>query len=208
MEFQGFDADALDMATIYKLMVNAIAPRPIAFVSSLSADGVANLAPFSYFMAGGANPPSVVISPTTNRDGTFKDTLRNIIETEEFVINVVTYAMRERMNHTAANYPYGVSEWEPAGFEPAPSVKVRPAHVADSPIAMECRLHTVVPHGDGPLSANYVIGEVVYFHVARDIINDGVIDALKVDYIGRLGGDWYSRAHEEALFEMPRPPKF
>ena len=208
MEFAGFDPDALDKTEVYRLLVNSIAPRPIAFVSSVSADGKPNLAPFSYFMAGGINPPSLAISPTTNRDGTPKDTLRNIAETGEYVIHVVTYAMREKMNQTAANYPHGVSEWEPAGFEPMPSMKVRPARVAESPIAMECRLHQIVQHGDGPLSANYVIGEVVYFHIAYDIMEDGIVDAQKVDYISRLGGDWYARADANALFELPRPPKF
>jgi flavin reductase (DIM6/NTAB) family NADH-FMN oxidoreductase RutF len=158
-------------------------------------------------MAGGANPCSVVISPLTSRTGAPKDTLRNITETGEYVINVVTYAMRDKMNTASAEWPYGVDEWEKAGFTPAPSVKVKPNRVAESPLAIECRLFQVVPHGDGPLSGNYVIGEVVYFHVSTDLMDEGALDATRIDYISRMGADWYGRANAEAMFELPRPPK-
>ncbi|HVK05201.1 MAG TPA: flavin reductase family protein [Armatimonadaceae bacterium] len=192
----------------YALLLNCVSPRPIAFVSTLSAEGRPNLAPFSYFMAGGANPPSVVVSPTTARDGSPKDTLRNIEATGEYVINVVTYAMREKMNRASAEYPYGVSEWDEAGFTPSPARLVKPARVAESPLALECRLFQVVRHGTGPLSANYVLGEVVCFHVAERLFGaDGSVDATRVDYIARMGSDWYARAHGDAMFEMPRPPR-
>src|ERR1041384_3264035 len=111
------------MADAHRLLLHCVAPRPIAFTSTLSADGVPNLAPFSYFMAGGANPPSVVISPLTDRTGSPKHTLRNIQATGEYVINVVTYEIRERVNTASAEYPYGTSEWEQAGLTPAPSVR-------------------------------------------------------------------------------------
>jgi flavin reductase (DIM6/NTAB) family NADH-FMN oxidoreductase RutF len=169
--------------------------------------GIPNLAPFSYFMAGGANPPSVAISPLTGREGEPKDTLRNIQANGEYVINVVTYAMRERMNRAAAEFPYGVSEWREVGFTPAPSERVRPPRVLESPLAIECRLFQVVQHGTGPLSANYVIGEVVYFHIARSIMPSGILDPCRIDYIARMGGDWYARANAPAMFEMPRPPR-
>jgi flavin reductase (DIM6/NTAB) family NADH-FMN oxidoreductase RutF len=158
-------------------------------------------------MAGGASPPSVVISPLTDRTGQPKDTLRNIEATGEYVINVVTYAMRERVNHASAEFPYGVNEWEEAGLTPAPAVKVRPARVTESPLAIECRLFRIVPHGEGPLSANYVIGEVVYFHVSEALLKDGTLDARLVDYIARMGADWYARAEPASMFEMPRPPR-
>lgn len=203
--FRGFDPAELPAPDIYRLLVNSVAPRPIAFVSSLSPDGVPNLAPFSYFMAGGANPPSVAFSPTSSRDNVPKDTLRNVESTGEYVINVVSYDIREKMNQTSAAYPYGVSEWEPSGFTPAPATKVKPARVAECVIALECKLYQIVPHGPGPLSANYIIGEIVYFHVAESILHNNQIDATKVDYIGRMGGDWYARAHADSLFELPRP---
>jgi flavin reductase (DIM6/NTAB) family NADH-FMN oxidoreductase RutF len=158
-------------------------------------------------MAGGASPPSVVISPLTDRAGQPKDTLRNIQATGEYVINVVTYAMREKANLASSEFPYGVSEWEQAGLTPAPAVKVRPARVLESPLAIECRLYEVLTHGTGYLSANYIVGEVVYFHVAGHLMKDGALDATRVDYVSRMGADWYTRSLPEAMFELPRPPR-
>jgi flavin reductase (DIM6/NTAB) family NADH-FMN oxidoreductase RutF len=206
-EFIGIDPDTLSRQDAHRLLLHCVAPRPIAFTSTLSADGAPNLAPFSYFMAGGANPPSVVISPLTDRTGQPKDTLRNIQETGEYVINVVTYNMREKMNCASAEFPYGVNEWEEAGFTPLASVKVRPARVQESPLALECRLFQIIPHGDGPLAANYIIGEVVYFHVNRALMNGDVLDPRRVDYIARMGAEWYARADAAAMFELPRPPR-
>lgn len=206
-EFVGIDPAELSRQEAHRLLLHCVAPRPIAFVSSLSAENGPNLSPFSYFMAGGANPPSVVVSPLTDRTGQPKDTLRNIRETGEYVINVVTYAMRDAMNHASAEFPYGVNEWEEAGFTPAPAVKVHPARVAESPLAIECRLFQIVPHGEGPLAANYVIGEVVYFHVAKALMTEGRVEARQVDYIARMGADWYARANADSMFEMPRPPR-
>jgi flavin reductase (DIM6/NTAB) family NADH-FMN oxidoreductase RutF len=206
-DYFGIDPDTLARPEAHRLLLHCVAPRPIAFVSTLSPEGVPNLAPFSYFMAGGANPPSVVISPLTDRTGQPKDTLRNIAATGEYTIQVVTYAMREKMNHASAEFPYGVSEWEEAGFTPLPAVKVRPPRVAESPLVMECRLFQIVPHGSGPLAGNYIIGEVVYFHVAQALMDGDMLDARRVDYIARMGADWYARTDREAMFEMPRPPK-
>jgi len=205
--YVGFDPEEMTVPDAHRLLLHCVAPRPIALTSTLSPDGKPNLAPFSYFMAGGANPPSVVISPLTGRNGEPKDTLRNIEATGEYVINVVTHAMRERVNRASAEFPYGVSEWDEAGLTPAAPAKVRPARVAESPLAIECRLFQVVRHGDGPLSANYVIGEVVYFHVAAGLLVDGTLDARQVDYVTRMGADWYARALPEAMFQLPRPPR-
>lgn len=207
LEFTHIDPTQVSPREAYALLLNCVAPRPIAFVSTLSADGAPNLAPFSFFMAGGANPPSVVFSPTANRSGTDKDTLRNIEETGEYVINVVTYAMREGMNNTSAEYPYGESEWASAGFTPIRCALVRPDRVAESPLAMECRLMQIVPHGAGPMAANYVIGEVVQFHIASEIMGETVVDPTRIDYIARMSGDWYARANAESMFEMVRPSK-
>jgi flavin reductase (DIM6/NTAB) family NADH-FMN oxidoreductase RutF len=206
-EFLGIDPAELSMADCHRLLLHTVAPRPIAFTSTLSTEGVQNLAPFSYFMAGGANPPSIVISPLTDRTGQPKDTLRNIMSTGEFVINVVTFDMRDKMNYASAEFPYGVDEFGQAGFTSAASVRVKPPRVLESPLAIECRLFQVVKHGEGPLSANYVIGEVVYFHVCKSLMPDGVLDPTKVQYIARMGGDWYAKADPSSMFEMPRPPK-
>jgi flavin reductase (DIM6/NTAB) family NADH-FMN oxidoreductase RutF len=201
------DPADLSPGDAHRLLLHCVAPRPIALTSTLSPEGLPNLAPFSYFMAGGANPPSVVISPLTDRTGNPKDTLRNIQATGEYVINVVTHAMREQVNHASAEFPYGVNEWVGAGLTPAPAVKVKPARVLESPLAIECRLFQIVPHGSGYLAANYIIGEVVYFHVNRSVMPDAAVDARLVDYIARMGADWYSRVTPEAMFEMPRPPR-
>lgn len=205
--FLGFDPGSMPSREAYRLLIHCVAPRPIAFTSTLSPDGRPNLAPFSFFMGGGGNPPSVAISPVNNRDGQPNDTLRNIRATGEYVINVVTFAMRERMNQASANYSYGVSEWDEAGFTPAPSAKVNPARVLESPLAMECRLYEIVPHGEGALAANYVIGEVVYFHIRADLMDNGELHPERIDYIARMGADWYARADAGAMFELPRPPR-
>jgi flavin reductase (DIM6/NTAB) family NADH-FMN oxidoreductase RutF len=147
-------------------------------------------------MAGGANPPSVVISPVGTDSGRIKDTLKNILETKEFTASMVTMAMRERMNLASIAFDFGVSEWEKAGFEPAPSTQIRPPFVAESPIALECRLFQHLSHGDGPLSANYLIGEVVAFHLT---------ELSEIQLIGRLGGDDYVEVSEHSTFKLPRP---
>src|SRR5579862_1024136 len=206
-DYLGLDPAEMTRADAHRLLLHCVAPRPIAFTSTLSTEGVPNLAPFSYFMAGGANPPSVVISPLTDRTGNPKDTLRNIQATGEYVINVVTYAMRERVNRASAEFPYGVDEWREAGLTPAVTVKVKPSRVLESPLSIECRLFEIVAHGSGPLAANYVIGEVVYFHIAKAVMPDGVLEPRLVDYVARMGGDWYARANAPAMFEMPRPPR-
>jgi flavin reductase (DIM6/NTAB) family NADH-FMN oxidoreductase RutF len=189
----------------YDLLIHAVAPRPIAFVSTLSKDGRPNLAPFSFFMAGGGNPPSICFSPNTKDDGSPKDTLRNIQETGEYVVHIVDYAMGPSMAATSKPLPHGESEWPLSGFTQVPSLKVNPPRVAEAPFAMECRLHQIVPHGTGGDAANYVIGEVVMFHVASALVSDGRIDPAQVDYLARLGGAWYLRATPDSLFTMKRP---
>ena len=203
--YLGFDCADLSSAEAYRLLNHVVSPRPIAFVSTLSIDGVPNLAPFSYFMAGGLNPPSVAFSPTTNRHGKFKDTLQNIQATGEFTINVVSEGMQERINIASLDFDPSVSEWEQAGFTPAPTTKVHPARVAQSVMAMECRLFQIVSHGAGANAANYVIGEVVYFHIAKQLLVNGEIDPTQVQYLSRMGGNWYDRVSADSMFELVRP---
>jgi flavin reductase (DIM6/NTAB) family NADH-FMN oxidoreductase RutF len=203
--FYGFDVAQIPWSESYRMLIHCVAPRPIAFVSTLSQKGEANLAPFSFFMGGGSNPPSVAFSPSTEAPGKLKDTLINIKETGQYTINVVSHEIINKMNQTSYSYPHGISEWEKSGLTQAPGVKVRPAHVAESLMAMECKLYQIVHHGDDVGSANYVIGEVVYFHIAKSIMHDGRIDPTKVDYVARMGGQWYTRATREAMFELARP---
>lgn len=206
MSHKSLDPQELGPRASYQLLNACVAPRPIAFVSTLSPEGLPNLSPFSYFMAGGANPPSVVISPLGSRTGAKKDTLINIEATQEWTVSVVTYAMAERMNAASASFPYGVSEWDHTGFQPSTSDLVKPAFVAESPMALECRLFQIVRHGPGPLSANYCIGEIVRFHIAEELLTDnGTVDAERVDYIARMSADWYARANSTAMFALVRP---
>lgn len=154
--YLGFDSADLSPTAAYRLLTHMVAPRPIAFVSTISLTGIPNLAPFSFFMAGGINPPSIAFSPNTNRHAQPKDTLRNIQETGEFVINIVSEGMQERMNITSLEFDREVSEWEKAGFTKAKTAKVRPPRVGESLMAMECKLYQIVSHGQGTNAANYV----------------------------------------------------
>lgn len=201
-----FVTEELDPRAIYALLDSCVVPRPIAWVSTCSPEQRLNLAPFSSFNAGGADPPSVVFSVTHTREGRPKDTLRNVQATGEFVINIVPYALSERMNLTAYEYEYGISEFEKVGLTPLASRYVRPPCVAESPIQMECKLFQIVPHGSGPVSANYIIGEVLCFHIAEPLLEEGTIVNDRVgDFIGCLGKSWYCRITPESMFWMPRP---
>ncbi|MFI5311099.1 MAG: flavin reductase family protein [Gemmatimonadales bacterium] len=200
-----FDFSTLDIPGRSRLITRIVAPRPIAFVSSRSAHGTGNLAPFSFFTAGGSNPPSVVFCTTNDRSGRGKDTLRNIEETHEYVINLVAFRMAARMNQASYAYPSDVDEFDAAGFTRVPSVKVAPPGVAESPARLECRLHEVVRHGSGASASNYIIGEMLYLTVDDDACTDGLPDNAKLDQVARLGGDLYTRVKPEALFAMPRP---
>lgn len=189
----------------YHLMTRAIGPRPIAFVSSLSADGKGNLAPFSYFNIGGSNPPSAVICPVNDRNGREKDTLKNIRDTGEYVINIVTFEMVESVSQTSWAYPHGVDEFELSGFSRAPSSVVKPPRVAESPINIEMELYKIISHGEGPLSSNYIIGKAVCMHVADEYLSSGLPDNSKIEHVGRLGGDYYCRVSDASLFTLARP---
>lgn len=198
------DPQALDQTAVYKLLIGCVVPRPIAWVSSVDADGVRNLAPFSYFMAITDDPPTIAFSSAPRgAAGSKKDTLRNVEATREFVVNVVDDALAEPMNLTSGDYPPEVDEFTLAGLAAAPGVRVKVPRVAEAPISMECRLVQVIPVGRRP--HGLVLGEVVQFHV-RDGLYDpatGRIDLRRLRPVGRLAGDLYARVHD--IFEMKRP---
>lgn len=190
----------------HALLTPLIAPRPIALVSTLSADGIGNLAPFSFFAMGGQNPQGVAFCPTADRDGNPKDTLRNIRETGEFTINIVSRAMAERVNQASAPYPFDVDEFDVTGFTRAPSALVRPPRVADAPAALECRLFQLVPQGAGPMHGTWVIGEVLQVYIRDDVLGaDGRPDTALVNPAARLGRDEWAEIDTRSMFSLPRP---
>ena len=203
---KSFDPSTLGPRDRYRLLNSFVTPRPIALVSTVSVAGIPNLAPFSYFMAGGANPPSLAISPVGASDGGRKDTLRNIEETGEWTISLVTFAMTDGANAASAVFSPNESEWPVSGFTSSPSEIVTPSFVAESPFSVECRLFQIVRHGPGALSANYCIGEIVRFHVASSILDaNEEIDPTRLDAVARMSGDWYARAVPSTMFELARP---
>ena len=191
----------------FHTLLSCVLPRPIAFVSTVSADGVPNLAPFSFFNAVGSSPPAVIFSPCTRADGTDKDTLNNLRACPEMVVHVVPHEIRDAMNQASAQYPPEVDEFSAAGFTPVPSRFVKPPRVAESPVHMECKLVEIVPVGEGPLSANICVGEILCFHVADGyLLDNGTVDVGRIDLIARMGGDWYATIRDRFEMGKPAPP--
>jgi flavin reductase (DIM6/NTAB) family NADH-FMN oxidoreductase RutF len=198
------DPQSTEPTNVYKLMIGAIVPRPIAFVSTISIEGVRNLAAFSFFTGISANPPAVCFSPMVpGRGRGQKDTLRNAEATKEFVVNIVSEDFAEKMNLTAPEFPPEVDEFEVSGLTPIPSDLVRPPRVAESRVSMECKLIEIVSVSAKPLGGSLVIGQVLRFHVADDIIENFRIDPDKLKPIGRMAGNSYVRATDR--FDMVRP---
>ena len=186
-----------------RVLTGVVVPRPIAFVSTMSKDGLVNLAPYSFFNAVAYDPPTIVFSSSRQAGDKRKDTLAHIEETGEFVVNIVVDDIAEAMNRTAAEFPSEVSEFEIAGLTPAPSDRVRPPRVAESPVNMECRLLQVVPLGQGDHQHGLVIGQIVLMHIRDDIIEGHRIKHERLKPTGRLAGSMY--CHTSDVFEMVRP---
>ena len=194
------DPQTLASTAVYKLLISSVVPRPIARVSSLDAVGVANLAPFSYFMAITAEPPTIAIS-CSPRAGAKKDTLRNVEAAGEFVVNIVDDDRAEQMNLTSGDYGPDVDEFVLTKLTAAPSVKVKAPRVGEAPINMECTVARILPVG----KAHLVIGEIVQWHVRDDVydVATGRLDMQRLRPLGRLTGNLYSHIHQ--IFEMKRP---
>ena len=197
--------DQIPYREFYRILLGAVVPRPIAWVSTLS-NGHPNLAPFSFFNAVSAKPPLLGFCPSLRQvDGrpAPKDTLHNIRETGEFVVNMVPFAMAEAMNLTSGEYESTINEFEVAKLNIRPSQVVRPPQVQESPVSFECKLERIIDFGKEPPSGSLVIGEIVCVHLAEDVLNEGNLDPEALDLIGRMGGAQYSRTTER--FEMKRP---
>lgn len=199
------DPQKLELPQVYRLLTSAVVPRPIAWVSTVSEDGIYNLAPFSYFMAITHDPPTIAVSCNWRRaTDKRKDTLANIEANGEFVLNVVTDETVEKMNQTSGEYPPDVDEFAVSGLTPVASEIVRPPRVAEAPVQMECKLEKVIYIGREGHQAGLIIGQIVLWHVRDDLLTaQGVIDPHKLHPVGRLSGNLYSRTHD--LFEFARP---
>jgi flavin reductase (DIM6/NTAB) family NADH-FMN oxidoreductase RutF len=200
------DPKQLSPVQIQAYLQGAVAPRPIAFASTLDSNGVPNLSPFSFFNIFSANPPILVFSPARRvRDNSIKHTLINCEATREVVINLVDYAMVQQMSLSSTEYGVGVNEFLKSGLTPLPSHNVKPYRVAESPVQLECKVTDIIALGQEGGAGNMIICEVVKFHINEKVLDaKGLIDPEKIDLVARLGGNWYSRA-KEGLFEVEKP---
>lgn len=197
----------LTVMQIQKYLQNAIAPRPICFASTISLSGEPNLSPFSFFNMFSSNPPILVFSPAySGRTGAPKDTLLNVKEVPEVVINVVNYNMVQQTSLSSSPFPKGVNEFIKSGFTPIPSEDIRPFRVKESPVQIECKVIEVKELGKQGGAGNLVICEVIKFHISESVLNENnQIDTHKIDLVARMGDNWYCRANGEALFEVQKP---
>ena len=205
--FRTYNIEELRPADVQGLLQGAVAPRPICFASTIDSNGKVNLSPFSFFNMFSSTPPILIFSPARRvRDNTTKHTLQNVIDVPEVVINVVNYDMVQQTSLSSTEYPKDVNEFIKAGFTEEPSLMVKPPRVKESPVQLECLVNQVIPLGDKGGAGNLVICEVKMVHVNIDVLNAvGKIDQEKIDLVARMGGDWYARAHGQALFEVPKP---
>ena len=192
------DPAALSPREAYRLMISCIIPRPIAFVTTLSREGATNLAPFSFFNGVSSDPPVVSIAVASKKDGSRKDTWRNIEETGEYVINVVVPELMDAVIVGAKELPHGVSELEMSGLKTLPSTKVKPPRLEASPINLECTLLRIVEVEETAL----ILGRVVMVHAKDEIVDGGRVDPKRLTFVGRLGDDLYCRVND--LFERKR----
>ncbi len=201
------DSKNTETKVLHQYLLGSIGPRPIAFASTMDRNGNPNLSPFSFFNVFSANPPVVIFSPARRvRDNSTKDTLANVIETKEVCINVVTYGLVEQASLASTEYPRYVNEFTKAGLTPLASDLIRPFRVKESPVQMECRVMEVISLGDQGGAGNLVMAEVLRMHINPEVLDEnGMIDQTKIDLVGRMGADWYVRAHGEALFEVEKP---
>jgi flavin reductase (DIM6/NTAB) family NADH-FMN oxidoreductase RutF len=196
----------LSPAKLQGYLQYAVAPRPIAFASTIGKDGKPNLSPFSFFNVFSSNPPVLIFSPARRvRDNSVKHTLVNAQDTREVVINVVNYDIVQQASLASTEYADGVNEFIKAGLTMLPSDIVKPYRVAESPVQFECKVNDIIALGQGGGAGNLVICEVVKIHIDEKILDaDGHIDQHKIDLVSRLGGNWYSRSNM-GLFEVPKP---
>ncbi|MEQ6123657.1 flavin reductase family protein [Pseudotenacibaculum sp. MALMAid0570] len=200
------DPKEISTGKLHGYLLGAVAPRPIAFASTIDEDGNPNLSPFSFFNVFGSNPPMMIFSPARRvRDNTTKHTLQNAEAIKEVVVNVVSYDIVHQMSLSSTEYPDGVNEFIKAGFTMLPSDKVKPFRVAESPVQFECKVKDIIYTGNEGGAGNLIMCEVVKIHIQDDVLDaNGNIDQYKIDLVARAGGSYYSRARD-GFFEIPKP---
>lgn len=204
---KSFDPETLETRDLHKLLLSAVAPRPIAFASTIDSKGNVNLSPFSYFNVFSSNPPILIFSPSRRvRDNTTKHTLQNADETREVVINMVDYSIVEQMSKSSNEYAKGVNEFTKTGLTEVSSLKVKPPRVLESPVSFECVVDNIISLGEKGGAGQLVIAKVVHIHVNSELLDSNdQIDPTKLDLVARLGGDWYSRVTKESMFTVTKP---
>ncbi len=201
------DPASTPIPDLHQVLVSAVAPRPIAFASTISPEGIPNLAPYSFFNVFSSNPPILVFSSNRRvRGNSTKDTLQNVETTREVVVNVVSHKIVHQMSLASVDYPPAVSEFDKAGLTPLPSDLVKPFRVKESPVQMECKVNDILPLGTGGGAGHLIICEILRIHVAEQVLDaQGRIDPHKIDLVGRMGRAFYGRASGEAVFTVVRP---
>lgn len=202
------DPKELKLSTLHGYLLHAVAPRPIAFASTIDKNGNVNLSPFSFFNIFSANPPVLIFSPArSGRTGASKNTFDNVKEVPEVVINVVNYALVHQASLTSTEYEKGVNEFVKAGLKEIPSVKIKPPRVKESPVQLECKVMNIIELGQNAGAGNLVICEIVMIHIDEKVIDPQtqMIDQQKIDLVSRLGGDWYGRTSGNSLFKIAKP---
>lgn len=201
------DTSLVTPAESIQYLQNAVAPRPIALVSTIDNQGNVNLSPFSFYNVFSSNPPILVFSPSRRvRDTTSKHTIQNIEEVRECVINSVSYDIVHQSSISSTEYDKGVNEFHKAGFTELDSLKVKPPRVKESKVSFECKVKDLISMGDGGGAGTLVICEVLMIHVDESVLNDrGLIDTRKIDLVGRMGESWYTHSNGDSLFEIPKP---
>lgn len=207
IESTSIDPSAISTSEIQKLLLATVAPRPIAFASTVDSEGNVNLSPFSFFNVFSSNPPILIFSPARrSRDNSIKHTLENVTATKQVVINIVNYSIIEQMSLTSTEYDRGINEFEKAGLTALPSEKIVPPRVKESPVSFECVVDDIIALGSKGGAGNLVISRVVHIHIDNKYISDkGEIDIQKLDLVARMGGNWYARIVKESLFEIAKP---
>jgi flavin reductase (DIM6/NTAB) family NADH-FMN oxidoreductase RutF len=201
------DPNSISTTELHQILLTAVAPRPIALASTVDKNGNVNLSPFSFFNVFSANPPILIFSPARRaKDNTTKHTYENIKEVKEVVINIVNFAMVEQMSLSSTEYGKGENEFIKSGFTPIASHKITPPRVAEAPISFECIVDDVIELGTEGGAGNLIISRVVNIHIRDEYKgNDGKLDTEKLDLVARMGGNWYTRASKDSLFEIQKP---